>query len=233
MKRDYSLDNEEIRKYFPADLVVQGMFDVYSKLLGVNFVKSRTPRFGLRESSSTKFATGKPEKCWLIFIPTSFRARSSMAMRPRFRSSAEGSRASHYQKPVAAIVANLSAPTGDQPSLLLHDDVETMFHEFGHVMHGTLTRAPYESQSGTNVAMDFVEAPSQMLENWVWDESILKQVSGNYQDHSKKLPDELLKKDDRGPGFQQRLFLYSPTRVRVFGYELPYGARPGGSFGRV
>ena len=118
-----------------------------------------------------------------------------------------------YTVPVAAMVANLSPPSGDKPSLLSHDDVETLFHEFGHIMHQTLTKAPYASLSGSSVAQDFVEAPSQMLENWVWDPEILSSLSGHYLDGSKKLPTDLLnqmiasKDFDQGYTYTRRLLL--------------------------
>src|SRR5471032_3223296 len=99
-----------------------------------------------------------------------------------------------YQKPVSAIVANFDKPSADRPSLLNHDEVETIFHEFGHIMHQTLTKAAYGRFSGANVARDFVEAPSQMLENFVWDPVVLSSLSGHYKDHAKKLPKELLDK---------------------------------------
>jgi thimet oligopeptidase len=108
-----------------------------------------------------------------------------------------------YSLPVAAIVANLAAPANGKPSLLSHDDVETVFHEFGHIMHMTLTRAPYASLSGSNVAQDFVEAPSQMLENWVWDADVLNRLSGHYLDHSQKLPADLLQKMIAARDFDQ------------------------------
>jgi thimet oligopeptidase len=97
-----------------------------------------------------------------------------------------------YSKPVAAMVANFAPPAGGKPSLLSHDEVETLFHEFGHIMHQTLTKAPYASLSGSAVAQDFVEAPSQMLEGWAWNQEILEKVSGHYLDHSRKLPTALL-----------------------------------------
>ena len=100
----------------------------------------------------------------------------------------------HYQRPVSSIVANFNKPAKDRPSLLTHDEVETFFHEFGHIMHQTLTKARFSRFAGSATARDFVEAPSQMLENWVWDASVLQSLSGHYQDRSKKLPKEFLDK---------------------------------------
>ena len=79
-----------------------------------------------------------------------------------------------YQIPMATLVCNFPKPFEDNPSLLPHDEVVTFFHEFGHVLHDILTKTELSSQSGTSVAMDFVEAPSQMLESWVWNKTALK-----------------------------------------------------------
>ena len=99
----------------------------------------------------------------------------------------------HYQQPVSAIVANLSKPSDGKPALLSHDSVETLFHEFGHIMHQTLTKVEYPSLSGSNVLQDFVEAPSQMLENWVWSKEALKKITSHYQTKA-PMPDALIEK---------------------------------------
>ena len=96
-----------------------------------------------------------------------------------------------YQIPFVAIVANLNKPSGDTPSLLKHGEVETLFHEFGHVLHNALTKAKYSTFSGTSVSWDFVEAPSQMLERWAWDPQVLKKISKHYKT-GEALPDEVI-----------------------------------------
>jgi thimet oligopeptidase len=97
-----------------------------------------------------------------------------------------------YRRPVCSLVCNFPPPSGDKPSLLAHSDVETIFHEFGHAMHYIVTRANYSRFSGTSVPGDFVEAPSQMLEAWVWDKKVLDSFAADYRDPSKKIPPEIL-----------------------------------------
>lgn len=193
--RDYSVDDQKIAEYFPADVVVAGMFQVYSQMLGVNYrevvgASAWSPDVKLYEIHNTAddrligyFYTD--------FIPRPLKYGHAAAFQEISGRQVNG----QYNYPVSAIVANLTPPrAAGMPSLLTHDDVETIFHEFGHIMHQTLTRARFASLSGSNVAQDFVEAPSQMLENWVWSPQVLPLLSGYYADHSKKLPDDMLQK---------------------------------------
>lgn len=95
--------------------------------------------------------------------------------------------------PLAAMVANLAKSTSDKPALMRHDDVVTFFHEMGHVFHGLLSKTKYSRFHGTSVARDFVEAPSQMLENWCWEPKVLEKMSSHYETKQPLSP-ELIKK---------------------------------------
>ena len=94
-------------------------------------------------------------------------------------------------KPAAAMVTNFDKPTADKPSLMQHQEVTTFFHEFGHVMHNLCSEANYKKFSGTSTERDFVELPSQMLENWMWDKEVISKVSKHYET-GEKLPEENL-----------------------------------------
>jgi Zn-dependent oligopeptidase len=99
-----------------------------------------------------------------------------------------------YQRPTVALICNFPPPNAEGQSLLTHTDVETLFHEFGHALHTIATRAKYSRFSGTNVPGDFVEAPSQMLQNWVWDKKVLDTFAADYRDATKKIPTETIEK---------------------------------------
>jgi len=194
-KTKYQVDQERVREYFPADLVVAQLLDVYQKMLSVKF---REIPDGAKWHPDVKLyeitdAAGGPPigYFYMDLFPRAGKYSHAAAFNLiTERVQADGS----VRKPVSAIVANLDKPSPDRPSLLDHEEVETLFHEFGHIMHQTLTKTKYGRFSGSNVARDFVEAPSQMLENWVWDADVLQSLSGDYKDRAKKLPKDLLDK---------------------------------------
>src|SRR5437588_7594573 len=97
-----------------------------------------------------------------------------------------------YQRPVAALLCNFPPPSAGKPSLMTHSDVETLFHEFGHALHEITTHAKYGRFAGTRVPGEFVEAPSQMLQNWVWKKKVLDTFAADYRDPSKKIPGEII-----------------------------------------
>lgn len=191
-KKNYQLDEEVIRQYFPAETVIQGMFEIYSKLLGVRYVEVKDAQTWSPDVKLYEIQDLKTRKKIAHFYADFFPRKGKYGHAAAFYLISGRKTAKGYSIPTASIVANFSPPSTGKPSLLTHDEVETIFHEFGHIMHQTLTRAPYGSLSGSNVAQDFVEAPSQMLENWVWQPKTLRMMSGHYQDPSKKIPQDLL-----------------------------------------
>jgi thimet oligopeptidase len=213
-KRDYSLDVDLVREYFPAEATVAGMFDVYSKILGVRFTQEKNAEVWSPDVQLYRIQNAADDRLigyfYTDFVPRANKYGHAAA----FPLIAARKTAAGYSQPVAAVVANFAPPQNGKPSLLSHDEVETLFHEFGHIMHQTLTRAPFASLAGSSVANDFVEAPSQMLENWVWSAEILNKISGHYLRPSEKLPEDLLKKMLAARDFNQG-YLY--TRQLVLG----------------
>ncbi len=218
-KQEFNLDEEVVRTYFPANVVVKGLFEIYSTLLGVKFTEVSGAKVWAPKVKLYKIEDAKSGEViggfYTDFVPRSgkyghaaaFTIFSGRMLHPMVDS--------EYLHPTSAIVANFTPPANGKPSLLTHDEVETFFHEFGHIMHQTLTRAPYASLSGSSTAQDFVEAPSQMLENWVYDEKVLNLLSGHYEDNAKKLPPELRKTIIAVREFDQGAYFY--TRQLVFG----------------
>jgi thimet oligopeptidase len=193
-KAKYDLDNEEVKKYFPVEKVVAGTMQVYQKVLGVTFTEVPNADKWHPEVQLYRINDAQDGREIGYFYLDLFPREGKYSHAAAFtivqgRELEEGG----YRKPVSAMVANLSKSVPGQPSLMPHADVETFFHEFGHLMHQTLTKAKYASFAGSATAQDFVEAPSQMLENFVWQREVLDMISGRY-DTGEKLPDELFQK---------------------------------------
>ncbi len=194
-RRLYDLDSNEVKPYFPAERVVSGTLAVYQKVLGLKFTEVPRGSFEAWHPDASLYevhdaASGERLGHFYLDLhprPGKFKHAAVMPLIIG-RELPEGGR----REPVAAMMANFTKPGGGQPSLLRHGEVETFFHEFGHVMHDVLSRVRHASQS--RVARDFVEAPSQMLENFVWEPEVLFELSGHWQDPSRKLPPELLAK---------------------------------------
>jgi Zn-dependent oligopeptidase len=192
-KQKYTVDAEALRVYFPYEKVLHGMFRIYETIFGIRIEEISAPYKwvdDLKLFAVSDSGTGEPLG---LFYLDMFPREGKFNHFAQFRLIEGKVMASgKYQRPTVALICNFPAPTKDKPSLMSHMDVETIFHEFGHAMHSMMTRAKYGRFSGTSVPGDFVEAPSQMLENWVWDKKVLDSFAADYRDPSKKIPADIL-----------------------------------------
>ncbi|HWH70651.1 MAG TPA: M3 family metallopeptidase, partial [Candidatus Sulfotelmatobacter sp.] len=184
-KQKYTVDAEQLRVYFPYQRVLDGMFAIYQRIFGLKFERVEPPYKWVADLQLYAVSDAKTGEPLGLFYLDMFPREGKYNHFAQF-GLIDGKRLDNglYQRPTVALVCNFPAPSKDRPSLLSHGDVETLFHEFGHAMHSILTRANSARFSGTSVPRDFVEAPSQMLENWVWDKTVLDSFAADYRDPS-------------------------------------------------
>ena len=192
-KQKYNVDAEQLRVYFPYQPVLEGMFRIYQSIFGLKFERVEPPYKWIGDLQLYAVSDAQTGEPLGLFYLDMFPREGKYNHFAEF-GVVDGKRLpdGRYQRPVVALVCNFPAPTPDHPSLMSHDDVTTVFHEFGHAMHAILTRAKYSRFSGTSVPQDFVEAPSQMLENWTWDKKVLDSFAADYRDKSRKIPADVL-----------------------------------------
>jgi peptidyl-dipeptidase Dcp len=201
-KSKYDLDEEELREYFQLDTVVKGMFAVVKKLYNVDVIKLNDVPLCTTEAVAyeVKDATDGSHIgiIYLDFFPRE--SKQSGAWMDNYVNQFVYNGVE--QRPVITNVLNFTKPSGDKPALLSLDEVSTLFHEFGHGLHGLLTKCTYPSLSGTSVARDFVELPSQIMENWAMDPVVIKTFAKHYAT-GEVIPDELLQKVENSAKFNQ------------------------------
>ncbi|KIJ13498.1 hypothetical protein PAXINDRAFT_163685 [Paxillus involutus ATCC 200175] len=199
IEQNLSLDDSLVKEYFPVSVVVPAILDIYQNLLGVKFVEVKGDARDVWHPEVQQFAVWEKDAkdesgfvgyCYLDLFPRDGKY-SHAAVWGLFPGYELPNGGRHY--PLTAMVANLAKSTPDRPALMRHDDVTTFFHEMGHVFHGLLSRTRYARFHGTAVARDFVEAPSQMLENWCWEPEVLKKMSSHYETQE-PLSDDLIAK---------------------------------------
>ena len=194
-KSKYNIDTDELKNYFELWRVLKGMFRIFEINFGL-VIEEVEPGYkwvdDLRLYAVTDAASGDP--LGLIYMDMFPREGKYNHFAQFGMTVGKLMPDGEYQRPVVGLVCNFPPAANGKPSLLTHDHVETLFHEFGHALHSVLTQAKYASYSGTSVPRDFVEAPSQMLENWAWDKNILDTFAVDYRDETKKIPSELLQK---------------------------------------
>jgi thimet oligopeptidase len=181
-KSDYGVDNFEVAQYFPLPRVLEGMFDLTQEMFGITFKEIEdfdTWHPDVQLFSVHETETGEEiARFYLDLFPREGKYGHAAEF-PLIRSRLleDGT----YQNPLCAMVANFTKPTKTSPSLLQHSEVETLFHEFGHVLHQNLGRTELARFSGTGTERDFVEAPSQIMEHWIWRPDVLKRFARHHE----------------------------------------------------
>ena len=216
----YTINDEELRPYFPQERVINGLFEVVYRIFGI----TAKERQGVDVwSPEVKFydlysADGELKGSFYLDLYAREHKRGGAWMddcigRMRF---ADG----HLQKPVAYLTCNFNRPIGDKPALFTHDEVTTLFHEFGHGLHHMLTDIDVSSVAGINgVPWDAVELPSQFLENWCWEPQALAFISGHYQT-GERLPQNILEKMLEAKNYQAALFILRQLEFGLFDFKL-------------
>jgi len=191
-QKKYNFNEENLRLYFELESVRSGIFTLTNKLFGIKFVKvedvpiyhSDVEVYQVTENDGTHIGI-----IYLDLFPRENKRGGGWMSSYRNQSIQNG----NFVYPIVTINGNFSKPVGEQPALLTFDDTLTLFHEFGHALHGLLSQVTYPSLSGTSVSRDFVELPSQIMENWASDPEFLKLYAKHYQT-GETIPDELLTK---------------------------------------
>ncbi len=196
-KAKYALDEEQTKPYFQMENVRQGVFDLTTDLYGLQYEKLEgIPTY---HPDVEGFKVTDADGSLIGVILTDYFPRSTKrggAWMTNFVEQEYGVR------PVIVNVGNFAKPTADTPSLLTLDQVETLFHEYGHALHGLLSQCTYKSVAGTSVARDFVELPSQIMENWAFQKEVLAKYARHYQT-GEVIPDELVAKIMAADTFNQ------------------------------
>lgn len=200
-KERFDLDEEELRPYFSLENVRKGVFQVTEKLYGIQFKElNNVPKYHPDASvwEVTEADGAHIGIIYMDFHPRESKRGGAWMTSYRTQKTVDGKRLA----PVISIVCNFTKPSGENPALLTFDEVTTFFHEFGHALHGLLSNVTYRSLAGTSVPRDFVELPSQIMENWAAEPEVLKMYAKHYNT-GEIIPDALVNKLKKAGTFDQ------------------------------
>ncbi len=220
----YDISQEQLKPYFPAPHVIHGLFAVVHRLYGINIKKVDGIETWHDDVQFFEIHDAQGQLRGSFYL--------DLYARPKKRGGAwmdecvvRKRNDKQIQSPVAYLTCNFTPPIGDDPSLLTHDEVITLFHEFGHGLHHMLTLIDYADVSGINgVAWDAVELPSQFMENWCWEEESLELIARHYQTGD-KLPAELFKKMLKARSFQAGMQMVRQLEFALFDFRLHHEKR--------
>ncbi len=223
-KQKFDLDDAAIRPYFKLENVMKGMFDATEKLYGVKFVPMPdAPKYieDMEVYDVVDSKTGEHVAVWMCDYYPRDSKRQGAWMEQMQSAGLYGDGTT--KRPIVYNVGNFTKPTADTPSLLTIDEVETMFHEFGHALQGMLSRAPYKSLAGTNVDRDYVEMCSQINEHWAFEPEVLKTYARHYKT-GETIPDDLVKKISDAGKFNQGFMTTELAGAALL--DMMYGQTP-------
>ena len=200
-KERFDLDEQELKPYFSLDNVTKGVFQVTEKLYGLKFKQINNVPVYHEDVTAWEVTEANGTHVGILymdFFPRASKRGGAWMTSYRNQSTVNGER----KAPVISIVCNFTKPTADAPALFTFDEVTTYFHEFGHALHGLLSNVTYKSLAGTSVPRDFVELPSQIMENWAAEPEVLKMYAKHYKT-GVTIPDELIQKLQKAATFDQ------------------------------
>ena len=195
---EFDLNEEELKPYFQLDNVLSGLFEIANRLYGMKFIENK--KLDSYHDEVKVFEVYKNNNFYALLYTDFFprTGKRSGAWMTSYRSQKRN------QRPHISIVCNFPRPTSNLPSLLTFQDVRTLFHEFGHALHGISANTNYSALSGTNVYWDFVELPSQIMENWCYETEALNLFAKHFKKQD-LIPQDLIKKIKKAAYFQQGL----------------------------
>lgn len=211
-KEKFEVDDELLKPYFQLEKVIQGVFKTAARLYDLDFVLNE--EIPVYHSDVTAYeVTNKSGEHVAVFYADFFprEGKRNGAWMTSYRGQKKSAQGD--QRPHVSIVCNFTKPTPTKPSLLTFNEVTTLFHEFGHALHGMLANGRYESLSGTSVYWDFVELPSQIMENWCYEKDCLDLFAAHYQT-GEKIPEDLIVRIKKAANFHQG---YQTVRQISFG----------------
>ncbi len=215
----YSISQEELKPYFPEDKVVSGLFSVVNRLYGLDIKERKDIDVWHKDVRFFDIFDGEGElrgQFYLDLYARNHKRGGAWMDECHVRRQTEAG----IQTPVAFLTCNFSEPVGDKPALFSHDEVTTLFHEFGHGLHHMLTKIHHAGVSGINgVAWDAVELPSQFMENWAWEREALDLISGHFET-GEVLPQDLFDKMIAARNFQSAMIMVRQLEFSLFDFRL-------------